>query len=104
MMQSTFVLFLALAHVSGLAALWMSESTPFQWLASPAMFISSLLFGFVSLSASNVEQVTQSGTVVSTTEPGVGVYAFGLGTIAFVLTLVMLLNWIPTPSQRRFAS
>ena len=99
MMQSTWHLLLLLAHASILAGLFCSEGSWPQWLAVPLTFLSAVLFAFAAIYASSLQIATDSG-IESTSEPAIGIYAFGLATIAFILAIVMALNWLPRPKIR----
>ena len=96
MLWGTFVLVLALAHIMLAGALVSGHRLIPTWLAPVQALLATILFGLGSISAANVETVTDSGSVVSTSEPAIGIYAIGMALIGFLLTIVVLIEWLPT--------
>lgn len=98
-MQSTWHLLLVLGHVALLGGVLCSEGRWPSWLAMPLTYLSAVAFTFAAIYAASLEVATDTG-IESTSEPAIGIYAFGLAIIAFALAVVMTLSWLPTPKLR----
>lgn len=96
MMQSTFHLLLGLSLALFVAALAVSESRrASSWPAPPAMLGSAFLWLVGSIQASQIEVATDTGTT-TVSEPVIGIIAGLMSIIAFVLALVMTIQWFPS--------
>ncbi len=97
MFQGTYIVLLVVAHVFLGLSLYTAQMRLPKWLAPALGTFATMLFGVLSLSAQNIEHVAQDGSITTTSEPVVGIYALGLAAVAFLLTTVLLIDWLPTP-------
>jgi hypothetical protein len=98
MLWSTFLLALILAHITLGLVFLVARPGIADWVSAALALVSTILFALVALSSETVETVANNGDVVTTSEPGIGIYAFGLALISFLLTVVLLIEWLPTQS------
>jgi hypothetical protein len=96
MMQSTWYLVLALAHVGLIVGLMLAESRRLSSWPSPAMLLGSgLLFAVAGIYATSLQVATGAG-IKQASEPVVGVYALGAAFVALLLALIATIGLIPT--------
>jgi len=95
MLYSTFITMLLVGHALLLAMLVSDRSAIADELTPAIGLLGTTVLGIVALSSASVERVADNGTVVTQSEPAIGIYAFALAVIAFILTLYWLLLWLP---------
>lgn len=98
MLWSTFLLLLAIAHVTLAIGITAAEFGLPEWLAPPTMTLATMLFAILSITAQNIERVADNGDVITVSDPVVGIYALTLAAVSLVLTAVVVINWLPTSS------
>lgn len=95
-MLSTIIILTLAAHATLAGAVLSGYLQTPVWVASPLALLSSILSAFVAISASSITVITNSGEIVTRSEPVLGIYSFGLALIAFVLAVAITIAWLPT--------
>lgn len=98
MLWSTFLTALVIAHLILFAMLAVGQWKLDSWLTPALGLLATMLFGIVAINAQQIETVADNGSIVTTSETALGIYAFGLAIIAFLLTIRVLIEWLPTQS------
>jgi len=99
MMQSTWHLLLALGHLALIMGVVLSESQARSWPAPPLTLTAGLLLAVAALYSSEIEVATDSG-IETVSEPFIGIYAFGVAIVAFLLGVLMTVRWLNADSGR----
>ena len=95
MLQTTFLFTLILAHIAiGIAILL--DSRGGHWMASLSALLATVLFGIAAINAESIQVATDAG-LETTSEPVIGIYAFMFAVISLVITVVLVIEWLPTP-------
>lgn len=90
-----FVLGLTLLAVAAAAAEYLAP----DWIGAAAGMAAAVLFGVLAISAQNIERVADDGSVSTHAEPVLGLVALGLAAAALVVTALILIDWLPKPSD-----
>ena len=89
---TSFLLLFFLAHVVLFAVLaYQTVGLP-DWMVPAISMLATVLFAIVAISSENLS-VVDDGQSVSHSEPVIGIYAFGLAVLAFLLTAYTVLKW-----------
>lgn len=98
MLESHHLFVLALAHVALFAAVG-AGFTPRVEAVVAAAFGAVILFAWAAIASTNIQIVTNSGTVVTQSQPAVGWYAYGMAFISLILAVASTLTWLPTDTE-----
>ncbi|QSG02519.1 hypothetical protein [Natranaeroarchaeum sulfidigenes] len=95
MLEFTWLFLFALAH----AALTISIGLGFsarvhEMMVVIAAFVSLILFAIVAIASTNVQVVTDSGTVTQS-QPAAGWYAYGMALISLIIAVAATMVWLP---------
>ena len=98
MLELTWLFLLALAHVALLASVGLGFTRIPEMLVVIGAFVALILFAVVAISSSNVQVVTDSGTVTKS-QPAAGWYAYGMAMISLIVAVAATIAWLPDSSD-----
>jgi hypothetical protein len=96
MLKSSFLVLLVVAHVLLATTVATAQLRLPKWLAPAIGTFATSLFGVLAIAAQNIETIADDGSITTTSELVVGIYAIGLAAVSLLLTAVLLIDWLPT--------
>lgn len=94
MLELTWLFLFALAHAGLATSIGLGFTRVHEMTVVIAAFISLILFAIVAISSSNVQVITDSGTVTQS-QPAAGWYAYGMGLISLIIAVAATMVWLP---------
>lgn len=95
MLYQTFLAMLFVGHAL-VGAVFVADRAGMENAEPPLSLLGTVVFAIVAISSENVQTVTNDGTVVTQSESAIGIYAFMLALLSFILTVYLILSWLPT--------